>query len=163
MPKKKLSSSANFRKGFTLIEIMISVAITSIVGMALLTMNNNTMHLFTKIQNSSDIAEQLSLIGAHGDIKYNHTDKTLYDILNKTYQIDNDEARQYLENIKYSYNEKVIDTITFGESGESEEDEDNSYREEDAANQAPLIQFELVQISIRNKQKKGYILQVRPI
>jgi len=158
MPKR-------WRKGFTLIEIMISVAITSIVGMALLTMNNNTLHLFTKIQNSSDITEQLSLIGSHGDVKYNRTDKTLYDILNKTYQIDNDEARQYLENIKYAYNEKIVDTITFGEDGslEDENEQEESSNREELGEQAPLIQFELVQISIKNKQKKGYILQVRPI
>ncbi len=152
------------RKGFTLIEIMVSVAISSIVGMALLSMNNNTIHLFTKLQNGSNIAEQLSLIGSHGDVKFNKTDKTLYDILNKTYQIDNDEARRYLENIKYTYNEKIIDTITFGEDGEKVEDsEQDSSNREDLEDQAPLIQFELVQISIKNKKKKGYILQVRPI
>ena len=152
------------RKGFTLIEIMVSVAISSIVGMALLSMNNNTIHLFTKLQNGSNIAEQLSLIGSHGDVKFNKTDKTLYDILNKSYQIDNDEARRYIENIKYTYNEKIIDTITFGEDGEEvEKSEEDAPNRDDLENQAPLIQFELVQISIKNKKQKGYILQVRPI
>ncbi len=152
------------RKGFTLIEIMVSVAISSIVGMALLSMNNNTVHLFTKLQNGSNIAEQLSLIGSHGDVKFNKTDKTLYDILNKSYQIDNDEARRYIENIKYTYNEKIIDTITFGEDGEEvEKSEEDAPNRDDLENQAPLIQFELVQISIKNKKQKGYILQVRPI
>ena len=151
------------RKGFTLIEIMISVAISSIVGMALLTMNSNSIALFTKIQNSSDISEQLSLIGSHGEVRFNHTDKTLYDILNKNYTIDNDEARHYLEEIKYSYNEKIIDTITFGEDMEEEEEQSESVNRDDLEDQSPLIQFELVQISIKSKTKKGYILQVRPI
>ena len=154
------------RSGFTLIEIMIAAAITSIVGMALLAMSNNTTHLFNTIKSSSNMAESLSLIGAHGDLKYNHTEKTLYDILDKSYTIDNDELRRFLQKSRYSYNEKVIDTITFGEDGEIKEDDNTEQEElnrEDLENQAPLIQFELIQISIKNPTSKGYILQVRPI
>ena len=154
------------RKGFTLIEIMIAAAIASIVGLALLQMNANTTHLFSHIRSSSNMAETLSLIGEHGDLKYNHTDKTLYDILDKSYAITNDELRHFLEKNKYSYNEKVIDTITFGEDGEIQEEEDiqdDSANRDDLEAQAPLIQFELIQISIKSPTQKGYILQVRPI
>ena len=153
------------RSGFTLIEIMIAAAIASIVGMALLAMSNNTTHLFATIKQSSNMAESLSIIGAHGDIRFNHTDKSLYDILDKSYIIDNDELRRFLENGRYSYNEKVIDTITFGEDGEIEEEdiEDEGLDREDLQGQSPLIQFELIQISIKNATSKGYILQVRPI
>ena len=154
------------RRGFTLIEIMIAVTITSIVGMALLSMNNSTMHLFSTIKNRSNMAESLSIVGLHGDVKFNHTDKSLYDILDKRYTIINDEARGYLEAVKYSYNEQIIDTVTFGEDGEVI-DEDNNQEEglnrDDLESQAPLIQFELVKISIKKGDKKGYILQVRPI
>jgi len=146
------------RSAFTLIEVLVATVIASIAGMALLQMNSNNTHLFKQIQYRSSNSESVSLIALHSDKKYNKTCKSLYDILDTTYDIKNDDLRKYLKDTKVDYNEKVIETITFGESESSEESE---MMEEGMSTSAPVIQFELVQIVVKNQEGQNAILTAR--
>ena len=146
------------RSAFTLIEVLVATVIASIAGMALLQMNSNNTHLFKQIQYRSSNSESVSLIALHSDKKYNKTSKSLYDILDTTYDIKNDDLRKYLKDTKVDYNEKVIETITFGESESSEESE---MMEEGMSTSAPVIQFELVQIVVKNQEGQNAILTAR--
>ena len=150
------------RSAFTLVEVLVATAIASIAGMALLKMNSNYTFLFSKLQKSSTMSEKISLVGHHADIKYNRTTKSLYDILNKTYEIDNDEFRKYLKDQKFDYKERLVATITFGEE-EATQEEFSMDDSEGTSAAAPLVQFELMQISIKNKEEQGVILQARPL
>jgi prepilin-type N-terminal cleavage/methylation domain-containing protein len=151
------------RSAFTLIEVITAAAIASIAGMALLQMNSNYAFLFTKLQKVSTMSEKISIVGQHADLKYKRTTKSLYDILDRTYEIDNDELRKYLKDQRFDYNERLVATITFGEEGESEEEEFSMDDTQESPAVAPLIQFELLQISIKNKKEQGMILHTRAI
>ena len=158
------------RRAFTLVEILIAVAIASVVGLTVMKSSDNMMMLFSRLQHNATISEQLSIIGAHGDIKYNHTDKELYDLLRDTYAIRNDEFVKVLKNIKYRYDETVVETITLGEDGSmtSSLEQNISERMSDSMNdampeEAPLIQFEMVGIYIKDSENKGFIYQLRAI
>jgi prepilin-type N-terminal cleavage/methylation domain-containing protein len=146
------------RGAFTLIEVLVATVIASIAGMALLQMNSNNMHLFKQIQYRSSNSEPISLIALHGDKKYNKTTKSLYDILDRTYDIKNDDLRKYLKDYKVDYSELLIETIKFDES-EPETQEMTSQEEASA----PIIQFELIQILAKTEQGQNAILTARTI
>lgn len=153
------------RPAFTLIEVLAAVAIASIAGIAMLKMNSANLFFFDKLKHYAQMQNVLSVAGLHGDISYNRSDKTLYDILNLHYTIENDELRRYLKSQTYRYEEQLIDTIAFDTDALSEEAPDTEVDMTDLQNAAaaPLIQFELIKITLRDKEKHGSILQVRPI
>ncbi len=155
------------RAGFTLIEVLVATVIASIAGMALLQMNSNNMHLFKQIQYRSSNSETLSLIALHNDLKYHRTTKELFDILDNTYEIKNDDFRKYLKDTKIDYSEKRIELITFGAAEEETagksilESEQSMLQEQQRSTMAPIIQFELIQIVVTNDAGKNAILSAR--
>ncbi len=153
------------RSGFTLIEVLVAAVIASVAGLALLKTNGSNTLLFTKLMGYSQASEELSLVGMHADKRFNHTTKSLYDILDRSYDIANDDLRKHLKSVKYTYNETLVDTITFGEDGVKDNDEpqEEGVEEEGAAAAVPLIQFELIRVSIKNDSLHGSILKVRPL
>jgi len=164
------SKTPSMRSGFTLIEVLVATVIASIAGMALLQMNSNNIHLFKQIQYRSSNSETLSLIALHNDLKYNKTTKTLFDFLDNTYEIQNDDFRKYLKDTKVDYNEKVLETITFGASEEEtrdaatipeQEQQMSMSQEQQMDGAAPIIQFELIQIVVKSDKGKNAILSAR--
>ena len=155
------------RSGFTLIEVLAAVAIASIAGIAMLKMNSSNLFFFDQLRQYSQIQETLSIAGFHGTKSDDRSDKTLYAMLETSYTIDNDDLRHYLKSQTYSYSERVVDTVSF--------DSDALFSEEDGGTQTetvsevdmekaasvPLIQFELVAVTLKDKTKHGTILQVR--
>ncbi len=155
------------RTGFTLVEVVAAAAIAAIAGIALLKMNSQSMFLFSRLVETSEVSEILSVVGNHADKRFNHTTKTLYDIMDGRYDIQNDELRKHLQNSKYDYSEQVVDTISFGAeaaegSGEETEESFTDKEIQDAAS-APIIQFELVQVSIKSEKLHGAVLVTRPL
>ncbi len=158
------------RNAFTLIEILIAVAIASVVGLTVMKSSDNIMMLFSRLQHNATMSERLSIFGAHGDIKYNHTEKELYDLLRDNYTIRNDEFIKQLKAIKYTYNESIVETITLGEDGtmQSNLEQNISNRMNDTLSdampeEAPMIQFEIVGIYVKDSENKGFIYQLRAI
>ena len=153
------------RPAFTLIEVLAAVAIASIAGLAMLKMNSANLFLFGKLKNYAEVQDVLGIAGLHGDVAMNRSDKTLYALLDPSYTIDNDDFRQYLKSQTYSYNESLVDTITFNADTLSESPGEESINAADVmrASAAPLIQFELIKITLKSKELHGSILQVRPI
>jgi len=151
------------RSGFTLIEVLVATVIATFAGLALLQVNSSNTLLFSKLQGLSESSEELSLIGAHADQRFNRTTKSLYDILDREYDITNDDFRKYLKEVKYDYKESLIDTIVFGENDMDSETE--ALYENDLENNAnvPLLQFELLKITIRNDESHGAILKIRSL
>ena len=151
------------RSAFTLVEVLVATVIATVAGAGLLQLNSNYTHLFSTIKDKSVISEVVSIIGLHADIKYNKTTKSLYDILDKTYDIENDDLRKYLKDQSFDYNEHLVDTITFGEDDLGDEEEFSMDDTQETSALAPIIQFELIDISIKNKTKRGSILDIRLI
>lgn len=154
------------RPGFTLVEVVAAAAIASIAGIALLQMNSQSIFLFSRLRETASAAELLSIVGNHADSRFNRTEKSLYDLLDGTYTIDNDELRRYLQRERISYTERLVDTIGLDGStanvGDSPEMGQTQKELEDAA-AAPIIQFELVQVVMKTKDLHGAILVARPL
>ncbi len=152
------------RRGFTIVEVVVAAVIATIAGVGLLQMNSNYTHLFNRITEKSTSSEILSIVGLHADQKYHHTSKTLDDLLNDTYQIDNDDLRKWLKDTKVDYSEHLVETITFGEEELGGEFGDYSMDESvETSALAPVIQFELIEVHIESKELSGSILHVRPV
>ncbi len=151
------------RPAFTLVEVIAAAAIASIAGIALLKMNSQSMFLFSRLKESASAAETLSLVGNHADKRFSHTTKSLYDLLDDTYDIQNDAFRKWLQEQKYDYNENVVETVSFGsDMNESQTQEYSSETKADAAN-APIVQFELIQVAIKREGMHGAVLTARPL
>lgn len=151
------------RSGFTLIEVVAAAMIATIAGIALLQMNSQSGFLFSRLTEKAAAAERLSIVGNHADPRFNHTTKSLYDLLGGMYAIENDELRRYLEKEKFDYSEQKIETAGFDTDAMPEVGEQiNDAQLQDAA-AAPVIQFELMQVGIKNSSTHGAVLVVRPL
>lgn len=148
------------RSAFTLIEVLVATVIATVAGAGLLQLNSNYTNLFVKIKEKSVSSEVVSLVGLHANIKYNKTKKSLYDILDRTYEIKNDDLRKYLKDQSFDYSENLVETITFGDE-DFEEEEFSMGDSNDVSALAPIIQFELIDVAISNKELRGSILHVR--
>jgi len=151
------------RPAFTIIEVVAAAAIAAIAGVALLQMNSQSTFLFGRLSETSQVSETLSLVANHADRRLNKTTKSLYDLLGSAYRIENDELRKYLQNEKYDYFEHTVRTVSLGsDMTEEEEGEGLSEKELEDAAAAPVIQFELIQVGIRNDKVHGAMLTARP-
>lgn len=150
------------RSAFTLVEVLVATVIATVAGAGLLQLNSNYTNLFIKIKEKSVSSEVVSLVGLHADIKYNKTKKSLYDILDRTYEIENDDLRKYLKDQSFDYTENLVETITFGDE-DFEEEEFSMGDSQDVSALAPIIQFELIDVAISNEELRGSILHVRLI
>ncbi|MBN2895258.1 MAG: hypothetical protein JXK05_05130 [Campylobacterales bacterium] len=152
------------RSAFTVVEVVIAAVIATIAGVGLLQMNANYAFLFARMEQKSISSEVLSLVGFHADKKYHKTTKTLEDLLDRTYDIQNDDLRKWLGETKLDYTEHLIETITLGE--EELGGDFGNYEMEDASETsalAPVIQFELLEIHVEGETIRGSVLHVRPV
>ena len=144
------------RPAFTLVEVLAAAMIATIAGIALLQMNSQNLFLFSRLTQKASVSETLSLVGNHADSRFNHTTKSLYDLLDNTYEIENDELRKYLQDQKYDYSERVVATVSFNSEGMSEQNASFTDEEMQDAASAPLIQFELVQVGVKTRMSTAH-------
>ncbi len=107
--------------GFTLIEVIVSVLLISIVGMALLEISSKNTRVISFLEKKREVPIALSFIAFHGTPDGNNLEKTLLDIIDADYNIESDRLKRYLESKKVLYKERSVDRINFGESEESED------------------------------------------
>lgn len=110
--------SKRSRGGFSLIEVIISVVIISVVGMALLELSSKNTKLISFLEKKREVPIALSIISYHGNADINNLEKTLYDIVEKEYTIESDRLKKYLDSKKVLYREESIDRIDFGSNSE---------------------------------------------
>jgi len=151
------------RTGFTILEVMIAAMIAGVVGAALLQMNSNNLIFFDKLKRLSFTTEELSVAGMHADKRYTHSHKSLYDMIEGVYDVQNDDFRKYLKNEKYNYAETLVDIITIGDEAAEVDDENGAQDGEDDTPGTMIIQFELIKVSIKEKEKHGALLIARPL
>ncbi|MEJ2500805.1 MAG: hypothetical protein P8Y65_06735 [Campylobacterales bacterium] len=154
------------RSAFTIIEVLAAVAIATIVGAAMLKMNSSNLFFLGQLKQTSQVSEDLAVAALHADKRFNRDDKSLYDLMEGAYAIDNDDLRRYLKTQNYRYTESVADTISFDTgmmTGSEEDDNGNEAANVEAAAAVPMIQFELISITLASDKRHGSIMQIRPI
>lgn len=150
------------RPAFTIIEVIAAAAIAALAGVALLQMNSQSLFLFEKVRDTALSGELSALAGNHADVRFHHTSKTLYDLFGDSYAIDNDELRKKLQNEKFDYSETLIDTILIDAGGmQAEANATWTDEEMEAAQVAPMLQLELIQVTLKNSDRHGGIIIAR--
>jgi competence protein ComGC len=143
------------KKSFTLVEVLISITIISIVGLALLKLNANSTKMINYLSEKSGTNEHISLFAVNLNEDLHNKKKSLYEIIEKKYNIRNDDVRKALKNKEYNIKYKEISVTNLLE----EDVEDNELVDENAndeESQASLI-LTISKISISNEKQGAYI------
>ncbi|NPA60089.1 MAG: prepilin-type N-terminal cleavage/methylation domain-containing protein, partial [Epsilonproteobacteria bacterium] len=108
---------AKSKKAFTLIEVMISVMIISVVIMALLKMQGNNSHIFSKLTSKLEINQYTSFFISNNE--YGFSKKSTYlDELLSEFRVE-DNLRRELKNIKINIDYDELDR--YGDDDTTEE------------------------------------------
>jgi prepilin-type N-terminal cleavage/methylation domain-containing protein len=98
-----------FKRGFTLIEVMIAVMIVSVVIAAIFKLRGDTNHLFFKIKEHQQESSMATLLLWNTKYGLQNDDPTLYQLVEE-FDID-DDLRRELKKIKSDIHYKRVDTI----------------------------------------------------
>lgn len=146
----------NARKGFTLIEVMISVVIISVVILALLEMFANNTHIFSTLTQKSKINSYVSLFIANPD--YGLEDKKIsLDDLVSDFTLESD-LRRKLKETKAEIIYQELDTIDMREY--EEEDSTEISENENAGTESGFI-FEIGKSSIKINDSSASLLRIK--
>ncbi len=110
------------KKAFTLIEVMVSVMIISVVIMALLKMQGNSTHIFSKLISKLEINQYTSFFLSNKDYGFTREDISLDKFL-REFRVE-DDLRRKLKNIKVKINYDKLDR--YGDSIDNQENSSNS-------------------------------------
>lgn len=102
---------------FTLIEVLVSVVILSIVGIALLDIANKNTKTIAALNNKKEVPMMLSIAGFQGNPDLDNLEKNLYDIVSKEYRIESSFLKNHLNAIKVLYKEEEIEKADFATGG----------------------------------------------
>jgi len=111
------------KRGFTLIEIVITVMIISVIGFALLQMQSNTIKTLELLDKRLKVNKYSSFIFSNISQNFHNKDKTVYEFIKDRYNLDDDDLILYLKEKEYGYTQDELFFLNFGENdndGESE-------------------------------------------
>ncbi len=94
-------------KGFTLIEVLVSVAILAVVATALLQINSNSKQNFSYLKQRIDFEQKSSLASIHNDPKLHNKDLELYDFVKESYPTLSESLRKELKKYKIHYEQEA--------------------------------------------------------
>ena len=98
------------RSGFTLIEVLFAIVLISTMALAMLQSVGNNTKLMGLAKENKRTFHQLSLLSGNADESMHSKEKSLYDLLEKKYDFD-DDTRRYLDSIEYEIEVEELDTI----------------------------------------------------
>jgi len=98
-----------YRRGFTLIEVMVAVMIVSVVIAALLKLRGDTNHLFTQIQKNQQHSSMATLLLWNRQYNLQKSSTNLYNLVD-TFDLD-DDLRRELKNVKATITFDRVKTI----------------------------------------------------
>ncbi len=102
------------KKAFSLVEVIISVAMLSFVMITLLQMKSNNIFLLEKSNEKTQLVDYVLLAGDIEDSS-KQTNKSVY--LDKLTQFKNDDIRRELKEIKIEIKDKELDKLEIKEDG----------------------------------------------
>ncbi len=140
------------KHAFTIIEVIISVVILALVGVALLQNGAKSLDIFEHLRKKEDISDYLTIIANHPNPDYNHLTKALEDFLPQ-FAVDDDELRKLLKQ-KFRYQESYIKAELPTLEGFDQEEEE---QEQESPN---LINVNFIKLSITSKKGGDYIYRL---
>jgi len=151
------------RNAFTLIEVLVSVAILAVVATGLFQISMNSKNNFAFLEQKARFDRLGSIPIMHNDEKYHHKEKTLFDFLRADYEIKKDEVRQFLKKEKISYEEEEYSKFApFAESGDTTDENLFADEEEDtSSSQAADITLIFDKITVSDKHNSTYVYKIK--
>lgn len=98
------------KKAFTLIEVLFAVVIMSLVGLALLQSSSNNTKLMAYNAQKNSFTQLSSIFMLNMNETLHNSSKTLEEVLNKKYKLD-DDTRQMLKEKTYLFKRDIRDEI----------------------------------------------------
>ena len=146
-------------RGFTIVEILISVMIVSVVGLALLQVSSNNTKMLNYIHKKSEITLLPSAIISHADENDHNRKLYMYDLLRKSYpRLDNDDVISILREYEPIYKEEIISTIDLSEEDSENQDDEYGYYD-DSSNENPIV-ITISKISISFENQSTYLYKL---
>jgi len=108
------------KRGYILMEIVISIIILSISGIALLKINANEKKLYTIAASKLEFSRYVTLLTNRHSIDLHDTTLNLYDLIKNEYGLRNDLLIKDLKNINIKYTQKYSSIISFEEETKKE-------------------------------------------
>jgi len=151
------------RSAFTLIEVLVSVAILAVVATGLFQISLNSKNNFDYLNHKATF-DRLSAIGfMHNDQKHHHKQKNLYEFLRYDYTIKDDAIRTHLKKLKVSYTQEEYSTFSpLGDIAEKIDDSNTFEQttENNNENIAQSITFVFDKITIADKYNSTYAYKI---
>ena len=148
------------RKGFTLVEILISATLISVVALALLQVSGNNTKMLDFIHKKSRITLLPSMFISHATENDHNSKLYLYDTLRKTYSgINNDDVIAMLKEYNPLYREEIISTIDLSENDEEIVDDEYDYYDDEEQDENPLI-ITISKITLSLKNQSAYLYKM---
>lgn len=141
------------RRGFSLVEVIISVAILAIVAVYLFQISSSTKTNIAFLNDKASFATKASLLMVHNNQNFHNSDKDLYEYVREQYEIKDDDLRRYLKSQKLHYEQEEFTTFSPLSDGDEETIDDQ--------NQS-MIDFTLVfdKIIVSDKKSATYAYKI---
>jgi hypothetical protein len=99
------------KKGFILIEIIVSVMLLSFAGIALMKINSNQKNIYTIASKKLEFSKYISLLVNRHSIDLHNKELELYDLVKREYNLKDDELIKILKNSKVKYSQEYRSVI----------------------------------------------------
>jgi len=103
------------KKGFILIEIIISVILLSFAGIALMKINSNQKKLYGIASDKLEFSKYISLISNRHSISLHNKEVELYELIKREYDLKDDELIKILKNKKVQYSQKYKSMVNLNQ------------------------------------------------
>ncbi len=147
------------RNGFTLIEVLVSVAILAVVATGLFQIALNSKNNFAFLEQKAQFDRIASIPIMHNDPKYHHQEKSLYEFLREDYDIRQDDVRKALKERKVQYTQEEYARFSLAqELGDTQE----RGQDENDLQSLPAMDMTLLfdKITIYDKHHSTYVYRL---
>jgi prepilin-type N-terminal cleavage/methylation domain-containing protein len=131
LPITKTRENKKEQRGFTLIEVIIAVIITSMIGYGYLKVHGTSLHFIDLIDKRLKTNEFSSFIFSQVSKDLHEKKKSVKEFVEMRYTIDDDELLEYLDKIEYEYTQEELYFLNFGEFSEEEQESDSMFEKYD--------------------------------
>jgi prepilin-type N-terminal cleavage/methylation domain-containing protein len=136
-------------RGFTLIEIIVAVLISTLAAMAVLSVGIQSAKVSDRLKKRAAISAPLSIAALHGKLEFSGTERTLESFLMNAYAIDYDPLKEYLNSRQIYYKEEITGRWSLlGESADETLAEFGGATSHPDLNQIRMPRFEIVERSV---------------
>ncbi len=151
------------KRGFTLIEVLVSIVILSVVAVGLFDVSAKGKQNYIFLKEKTEFDRLSSLAFMHNSQKLHNKDKTLYDFIRYDYNIDDDDLRKYLKTKKVNYTHEEVSTFKPLDDKASEDfKEEQAEEDPNAAENQSFFTLTLVyeKIAITDKNNATYAYKI---